>query len=62
MKAIDMHVHVRRQPGLPDVALAETLRNHFHLKGRPHCVKKMAEKYREWGPANSTTWESNTCG
>jgi predicted TIM-barrel fold metal-dependent hydrolase len=48
MKAIDMHVHVPRQPGLPPVALEQTLRDYFRLKGLPDDVEQMAEKYREW--------------
>ena len=48
MKAIDMHVHVPRQPGLPSSLLEQTLRDYFRLKGVPDDVEQMAEKYREW--------------
>ncbi len=48
MKAIDMHVHVPRQPGLPGGSLEQTLRDYFRLKGEPDDAAQMAEKYTEW--------------
>ena len=31
MRAIDMHIHVPRQPGLPDMVIEESLRRFFRL-------------------------------
>ena len=48
MQAIDMHVHVPRQPGLPEMGVEESLRRYFRLQSGPVGVDEMAAKYREW--------------
>ena len=48
MRAIDMHVHVPRQPGLPDIAVEEEMRRYFRVKWVPESVDEMAAKYKEW--------------
>ena len=32
MRAIDMHVHIPRQPGLPDMVIEESLRRYFRAE------------------------------
>ncbi len=48
MRAIDMHAHVPRQPGLPDFGVEEGLRRYFRVKEVPGDADEMAAKYREW--------------
>ena len=48
MRAIDLHVHVPRMPGLPEPAVEEGLRRFFRLQGPPAGVEEMAEQYRQW--------------
>lgn len=45
MKAIDMHIHIPRQPGLPESAMEQTLKNYFKLSESPDTVEAMANKY-----------------
>ena len=48
MRAIDMHVHVPRQSGLPDTAVEADLRRYFRVQSVPEDAGEMAAKYREW--------------
>ena len=48
MRAIDMHVHIPRQPGLPEMAVEEGMRRYFHVQWVPHDPDEMAAKYQEW--------------
>ena len=48
MRAIDMHVHVPRQPGLPDMAIEDSLRRYFRLRDAPTLGAELAARYREW--------------
>ena len=48
MRAIDMHVHVPRQPGLPEIGIEADLRRYFRLKSAPQDADEMAAKYEEW--------------
>ena len=48
MRAIDMHVHVPRQPGLPDMVIEESLRRFFRLRDPPQVAEELAVRYREW--------------
>jgi predicted TIM-barrel fold metal-dependent hydrolase len=48
MRAIDMHVHVPRQPGLPEVEVTPNMRRYFRLQSVPEDADEMAVKYREW--------------
>ena len=48
MRAIDMHVHVPRQPGFPDTAVDAQLRRYFRIKKAPADVDEMASMYRDW--------------
>ena len=48
MRAIDMHVHVPRQPGLAEIAIEEQLQRFFRVKSVPQDVADMATKYEEW--------------
>ena len=48
MRAIDMHVHVPRQPGLSEIAIEEQLRRFFRVKWVPRDADEMAAKYEEW--------------
>lgn len=45
--AIDMHVHVPRQPGLPEVAIESSIRSYFKPTSIPHNAADMANTYRE---------------
>lgn len=47
MRAIDMHVHVPREPGLPPEAATEQLQRHFRVRSMPKDVAEMAAKYKE---------------
>jgi hypothetical protein len=46
MRAIDMHVHVPRQPGLPEPALEPQLRRYFRAGPAPKDAEEMAATYR----------------
>jgi hypothetical protein len=48
MRAIDLHVHVPRQPGLPEIGLEEAMRQYFRVRWMPENADQMAEKYQEW--------------
>ena len=48
MRAIDMHVHVPRQPGLPEMGVESDLRRYFTVKWVPQDADEMATKYKEW--------------
>ena len=45
MKAIDMHIHIPRQPGLPESAMEQTLKNYFKLSEASEDAATMAAKY-----------------
>ena len=47
MRAIDMHVHVPRQPGLHKIGVEEQLRRYFRVKAAPKDAEEMAAKYRD---------------
>lgn len=47
MRAIDMHVHVPRQPGNPDMVVEEQIRRYFRLREVPPDPAVMAARYRE---------------
>ena len=46
MQAIDMHIHVPRQPGLPERPVDAQLRRYFRA-APPPSVEEMAAKYKE---------------
>ena len=48
MRAIDMHVHVPRQPGLPEMGIEAGLRRYFRVESVPEDAAEMAALYREW--------------
>lgn len=48
MKAIHMHVHVPRQPGLPKMGIEGGLRRMFRVQWVPRDASELAAKYREW--------------
>ena len=48
MRAIDMHVHIPRQPGLPDMVIEESLRRFFRLNDPPKQAEELAARYEEW--------------
>ena len=47
MRAIDMHVHVPRKPGLPEMGIEAGLRSYFRLKESPGDADDLAAKYKE---------------
>lgn len=47
MRAIDMHVHVPRQPGLPEQEVVPQMRRFFRLQAAPGDADEMAAKYKE---------------
>ena len=47
MQAIDMHIHVPRQPGLPEIGIESELRSYFRVSSVPEDANEMADKYRE---------------
>jgi predicted TIM-barrel fold metal-dependent hydrolase len=47
MRAIDMHVHVPRQPGNPDMVVEQQLRRYFRMQSAPRDAAEVAAKYRE---------------
>lgn len=47
MRAIDMHVHVPRQPGLPEIEVESHLRSYFRVKSAPGDPAAMAATYRD---------------
>lgn len=48
MRAIDMHVHIPRQPGLPDMVIEDSLRNYFRLDDPPKLAEELYTRYSEW--------------
>ena len=48
MRAIDMHVHIPRQPGLPDMVIEESLRRYFRLNDPPKLAEELYTHYKEW--------------
>ena len=48
MRAIDMHVHVPRQPGLPEIEIEPHLRQYFRVRSAPRDADEMADMYRDW--------------
>ena len=48
MRAIDMHVHIPRQPGLPDMVIEESLRRYFRLNDPPRLAEELYTRYKEW--------------
>jgi len=48
MRAIDMHVHVPRQEGLPQIGIEENLRSYFRVKSAPENAADMAKQYKDW--------------
>ena len=47
MKAIDMHVHLPRQPGLPASHMENTLRKYFSVEDNYETIESMANMYRK---------------
>ncbi len=47
MQAIDMHVHVPRQPGLPEIGIEAELKRYFRVTSAPKDAQEMADKYKE---------------
>ena len=66
MRAIDMHVHVPRQPGLPEMAIEPGLRRYFKVRSAPERGDELAAAYAGWDilgvvfsvDAETTTGES----
>ncbi len=48
MLAIDMHVHIPRRPGLPDMVIEESLRRYFRLNDPPALAEELYTLYSEW--------------
>ena len=48
MRAIDMHVHIPRKPGLPDMVVEESLRSYFKLNDPPQLAEELYTRYSEW--------------
>ena len=48
MRAIDMHVHVPRQPGLPEMAIEPSLRRYFKVRSAPEKGDELAALYAKW--------------
>ncbi len=48
MRAIDMHVHIPRQPGLPDMVIEDSLRGYFRLTDPPKLAEELYARYSEW--------------
>ncbi len=48
MRAIDMHVHIPRKPGLPDMVVEESLRSYFRLNDPPKLAEELYARYSEW--------------
>lgn len=46
MKAIDIHVHIPRMPGIPEYGIEPGLRRMFRMDDKPDDVAKMVETYR----------------
>ncbi len=48
MRAIDMHVHVPRQPGLPEMSIEPGLRRYFKVRSAPERGEELAAAYEGW--------------
>jgi predicted TIM-barrel fold metal-dependent hydrolase len=46
MKAIDIHAHIPRMPGIPEYGIEPGLRRMFRMNDEPDDVAKMVETYR----------------
>jgi hypothetical protein len=46
MKAIDIHAHIPRMPGIPEYGIEQGLRRMFRMSDEPDDVTKMVETYR----------------
>jgi predicted TIM-barrel fold metal-dependent hydrolase len=46
MKAIDIHAHIPRMPGIPEYGIEPGLRRMFRMNDEPDDVVKMVETYR----------------
>ncbi len=46
MKAIDIHAHIPRMPGIPEYGIESGLRRMFRMTDEPDDVLKMVETYR----------------
>ena len=47
MRAIDVHAHVPRQPGLEEIGIEQGLRRMFRMREQPPGPEGMAETYRQ---------------
>ncbi|MDA1279956.1 MAG: amidohydrolase family protein [Chloroflexi bacterium] len=47
MKAIDIHAHIPRMPGIPEYGIEPGLRRMFRMNEKPDDVEQMVETYRE---------------
>ena len=47
MRAIDMHVHVPREPGLPEVGIEADLRRYFRVASGPGDASEMGARFKE---------------
>ena len=47
MRAIDMHAHVPRKPGLPALGTEAQMRSYFKVTSAPEDAGEMAARYRE---------------
>ena len=54
MRAIDMHVHVPRKPGLPEMGVEAGLRRYFRTESVPESVDELAAMYRDKVEVNTT--------
>lgn len=46
MKAIDIHAHIPRMPGIPEYGIEPGLRRMFRMNDEPDDIAKMVETYR----------------
>ena len=46
MQAIDMHIHVPREPGLPEIEIEAELLRYFRAPPPPKDPAEMADKFR----------------
>ena len=47
MQAIDMHIHVPREPGLPEIEIEAELLRYFRAPPPPTDPAEMADKFRD---------------
>jgi len=63
MRAIDTHIHVPRQPGLPEIEIEAQLLRYFRAQPPPKDPAEMASRYREldiYGVIFSVDTRTNT--